>query len=197
VLLEKKHPQIGLRSHIFNNILNIFVGSNESEENDRKAAERARIRIQSLVPKLYRDFHDLVSSVQPTMKCDRAKERPVFKRRAFDTNIPRCKRGVNKTCVVERFIRESIIPRLEEITTAAEEADSDQLVKTCGLCQKVNTMPDIDLSSSDCRSAGDCLIIFSAEKLATHTLSTNAREWAPLSKLIGAEFSHVTYPGEE
>ena len=54
-----------------------------------------------------------------------------------------------------------------------------------------------ELSSEDCRAAGDCLIALEAKHHGTHALSTNASEWEPLSTLVGFEFVKIEYPEEK
>jgi hypothetical protein len=61
------------------------------------------------------------------------------------------------------------------------------------LFDRVNADAEVDLSHSDCRNAGDCLIALEGQATVTHALSTNAREWQVLSDLLGFAFVRVRY----
>ena len=122
------------------------------------------------------------------------KSRP-GKRAAFEVNLPECKRGKNKQCHVEKVIRleaPTLIKSLEPHLAASE-----QLQKAVDVFQDVLRNTQADLSHGECRKAGDCLITLEARERATHALSSNAREWAPLSLVLGFEFVHITYPEEK
>jgi hypothetical protein len=132
--------------------------------------------------------------------CTRAAERPQKKTVSFRPNLPLCVRGKNKTCSVEAFIRdqaEFIVPALRKLQTEDGEDAVNQVSRACDLFEGVLDDPESELSHDDCRRAGDCLIALEAKDHATHALSTNAREWGPLSETLGFEFVHVRYPGEE
>lgn len=196
-LIEKNHPQVSLRSHLFNNIINVFGGSSfdVTPETDRRLAEKARLSLEDAIPRLYNAFKAGVDSVLTVgVACDRAREQPLKKRVAFDTNLPKCRRGKNKSCTIEAFIRESA-PKVSAVLD--QQADeSDQLRKTRSLFNDVIANHQRELSHSECRSAGDALIILQGCEHATHAASTNAREWAPLAAATGVEFLQITYPDE-
>lgn len=197
-LQEKKHPQSRLRAHIFNNLIQVFASSFEvTEDEDRRLAEKARLALEGQIPRLYKWFttESVGSVLSGDIQCSRAKEPPVKKRKAFDTNLPECRRGKNKWCNVEGFIRDVALSYRSQISELM--AESDQLKKTLQVFDKVASDDACDLSHSDCRNAGDCLIAMEARKHATHAVSTNAREWAVLSRIFGYEFVHIEYPAEQ
>lgn len=76
-------------------------------------------------------------------------------------------------------------------------AASEQLEKAVGVFEAVLKNPNKELSHGDCRRAGDCLITLEGKGKATDALSTNAREWRPLSEILGFKFVHITYPEEK
>jgi hypothetical protein len=197
-LLEKKGRQIALRAHIFNNIIQIFGSSFElNEESDRKLAEKTRLLLENVIPRLFRWFaNESVDAVlNERLGCDRATEPPYKKKAAFEVNLPDCKRGRNKTCNVEAVIRldgPRLIRSLEPHLAASE-----QLRKAAELFQAVMDNPSRELSHRDCRNAGDCLIALEAQEKPTHAMSSNAREWAPISAAMGYEFVRVAYPEEQ
>lgn len=198
VLCETIHPQVKLRFHIFNNLICVFGGSFDvTEDEDLRLGERARLLLEPLIPKVYRDVQNLVGSVQRRIKCTRAEEPPRKRTVSFAPNIPLCIRGKNKNCVVESFIRERVLPNLDNLKTIAANLgeQSQQFDRACQVFERVAN-ENAELSHSDCRRAGDCLIAFGAEGLATHVLSTNRREWEPLSGQIGATYHHVEYVEE-
>ena len=109
---------------------------------------------------------------------------------AFD-----CKRGRNKFCTIEKFIRERSESILGDLHGLA--AVSEQFARAAKVFESVNRDQKRELSHSDCRRAGDCLIALEAQNHASHAISTNAREWEPIAKLVGLEFVRVLYPDEE
>jgi len=197
-LLEKQHPQLSLRMHIFNNLLDTFGSSHDlSPEYDAKLAEKARLSLENIIPRLYRWFVDKSVDVliKEPLSCNRAAEAPRKKEAAFDTNLPLCRRGKNKTCTVENFLRQegpALLVPLGRLT-----ADSEQFQKTIQVIEKTMNDPKTDLSHGDCRRAGDTLIALEARGIVTHAISTNAREWRPLSEIMKMHFVHVTYPEEK
>lgn len=196
-LIEKNHRQVSLRAHIFNNIINVFGGSSfeVAPDADRRLAEKARLSLEDAIPRLYKEFRTGVDSVLTVgVSCDRAREQPVKKRVAFDTNLPRCRRGKNKSCTIEAFIRKSA-PKIAAVLDQ-QAGESEQLKKTQSLFNDVIANQQRELSHSECRSAGDALIILQGCEHATHAASTNAREWAPLASATGVKFLQVTYPDE-
>jgi len=198
-LTESTHRQAKLRGHIFTNLVNVFAPSSfeVTEERDRRLAEKARLRLEKVIPRLYRWFTrksvDVV--LKDDIQCTRALEPPQKKGVAFGVNLPKCRRGQNKFCQVEEFIRargSAFVKRLEEALGAMKE-ESDQLRQTCELFKKVLENTALELSVADCRSAGDCLIGLEGCGHATHALSTNAREWGPICGILGCEFVRVDY----
>jgi hypothetical protein len=197
-LLEKKGQQISLRAHIFNNIVQVFATSFDiTEEKDLLLAEKARLLLENIIPQLYDWFAtesvDVV--LNDRIACDRAREPPRKKRAAFEVNLPECKRGKNKHCHVEDVIREDgpeLVKSLEP-----HLATSDQLQTAVTIFRRVLQNPKAELSHGDCRNAGDCLITLEAKGKATHALSSNVREWQPLSATLGFEFIPITYPEEK
>ena len=203
-LLEKKYRQVSLRAHIFNNLLEVYGSStNVTPADDERLGDKARLRLEQLIPRYYDWFvNESVDAVlRHHINCTRAAEKPSRNGRvSFGPTLPNCIRAKNKHCHVERFIREhapAILPDLRQL--APEDADEagDQLSRTCDLFEAVIANPAADLSHSDCRRAGDCLIALEAKDHATHAVSTNAKEWRPLCNLLGIEFIHVTYPNEK
>ncbi len=199
-LLEKNHPQKGLRSHIFNNFINVFAPSSfdVTLEQDQQLAEEARLLLENQIPEVFRWFssHESVDSVlRDKLRCDRALEPPVKKTAAFGTNLPVCRRGVNKTCRVETLIRDDSPKLVNGLGTAILE--SSQLSRAATVFDSVHLDPNRELSVEDCRRAGDCLIALEALGSVTHALSSNAREWAPISKAAGFEFVHTEFPEEK
>jgi hypothetical protein len=57
-LTESTHPQAKLRGHIFTNLINVYAppSFSVSEEYDKRLAEKARLRLERVVPRLYRWF---------------------------------------------------------------------------------------------------------------------------------------------
>lgn len=56
-LLEKQHRQAKLRSHIFNNLINVFGSSLDvAESEDHRLGEKARLRLEQIIPRLYNWF---------------------------------------------------------------------------------------------------------------------------------------------
>ena len=197
-LLEKKGRQISLRAHIFNNLLHVFASSFDiSEETDSRLAEKARLLLENIIPQLYDWFakESVDTVLNDRIACDRANEPPRKKRAAFEINLPECKRGTNKNCHVERVIRQAG-PQLT-ILLEPHITHSDQLRNAVDTFRKVLENTKTELSHGDCRRAGDCLIALEAEGKATHVLSSNAREWKPLSDVLGFEFVQIAFPEEK
>src|SRR5262249_5918747 len=100
-LLEKQGQQISLRAHIFNNIIQVAASSfTVDEESDTRLAEKARLLLENIIPLLYQWFakESVDKVVNERLACDRAIEPPRKKQAAFETNLPKCKRGKNKNC---------------------------------------------------------------------------------------------------
>jgi len=199
VLLEKGHPQTSLRAHIFNNYINVFAPSafQVTKEMDEELAEKARLLLENVIPELFRWFGS-EESVDPILRhklrCDRALEAPVRKSAAFSTNLPNCRRGQNKTCRVEGLIREESPTLIDRLRPSLDE--SEQLQRAFEVFKSVLGDPGRELSVSNCRRAGDCLIAMEGSGSATHALSSNAREWRAISEAVEFEFVHVTFPEE-
>jgi hypothetical protein len=200
-LTEKDHRQSKLRGHIFRNIVRVYASSPfraaEAPEQDERLAEKARLRLEKVIPRLYHWFvHESADDfLEADINCTRAQEVPKKKTVAFGVNLPTCRRNENKFCRIEEFIRENARSLLTPLRAAAGQ--STQLQETCDLFEGVLQHPDQELSHSDCRRAGDCLIALEGKGRATHALSTNASEWRPLSELLGYEFLKVEYPEEK
>lgn len=202
-LIEKMHPQTSLRSHIFNNLIQVFARPGLLEEQNLKLAEKARLQIENIIVPLY----DMIREDPKTeylnktrINCTRAEERPKKKGVAYDVNLPRCVDGKNKGCRVEDFIKEEAQHLLDDLKTACDNdeqgSDTRQLEKTRQIfCDVIER--DRRLSVSDCRSCGDCLIAMEGRKAASHAVSSNAREWKEISSWLELEFLHVTYDGEQ
>lgn len=200
ILLEKDHPQISLRAHIFNNLLNIHSPSSFEimPEKDEELAERARLNLENIIPILFEWFssdESVDSVLRDSLRCDRAKEAPEKKSAAFAATLPECRRGKNKTCRVEDLIREKGPEFVEHLRPRLGE--SAQLERSAEIIESVIRDSAKELSVGDCRRAGDCLIAIEAIDSATHALSTNRRDWEPVSSAAGFEYVHVTYPGEQ
>ena len=198
-LLEKNHPQVKLRMHIFNNMVSVFPRGSAFEtdaKEDRLLAEKARLALENIIPELYQWFADESVDVvlSDRIGCTRAEEAPQKVRVAFETNLPRCRRGVNKNCRVEEAIRDRGNVGRAELAEMA--VASEQLQKTIGLIDHVLANANADLSWQQCRGAGDFLICLEGDGKATHALSTNVREWELLAKLFGMEFVRVDYPDD-
>jgi hypothetical protein len=197
-LLEKKGQQIALRAHIFNNIIQIYGSSFEiTEEEDRRFAEKARLLLENIIPQLYHWFakESVDAVLNERLGCNRANEPPHKKKAAFEVNLPDCKRGKNKTCSVEAVIRSDGPQLLRSLQPHL--AQSEQLQNAAKVFQDVIDNPRRELSHGDCRNAGDCLIALEAKDKSTHALSSNAREWAPISAAMGYEFVQIAYPEEQ
>ena len=199
MLMEKDHRQVSLRAHIFNNYINVFAQSSFdiAPQEDKELAEQARLLLENHIPLLYEWFSSAESAdmvLRDRLKCDRAREAPIKKSVAFDTNLPKCRRGKNKTCRVEQLIREDGQSLIEGLRPFLGE--SEQLSGSVGVFERVIRESTAELSVDDCRRAGDCLIALEGADSATHALSSNQREWKPISHAVGFEFVHVTYPEE-
>jgi len=205
-ILEKNHPQRALRAHIFNNIIKVFAGAFDIDEPaDRKLAVKARLACENAIPQLYRWFRDqscttLLNATR--INCTRAQEEPTKDGLAFPSNLPTCVFGVNRNCCVEEFIRREssrIAGYLESLPeSTAENADQHrQLVRARELFRRVRSDQDLRLSVSDCRSAGDCLIVLEGIGIAHDAMSTNQRDWEGLCNESGLNFIHVQYEDEK
>jgi hypothetical protein len=160
-------------------------------------AEKPRLTLERIIPRLYKWFAEKSadSILKNEIQCTRALEPPRKQRVKFATNLPVCRRGHNKFCKVEDFIREES-PQIQAALRQSGVA-SQQIQNACDLFERVCGDPNADLSHSDCRRAGDCLIALEARRTATHALSTNAGEWIPLSAVFKFQFVRVTYPDEQ
>lgn len=203
-LLEKNHPQVKLRMHIFNNWLAINAGSSFEidEAADMAYAIKARLKLEDTIPWIYQWFKGDSATVflnKAAFGCDRAEEKPTKGTRVFASTLPKCQRGKNKTCCVERIVQNrwpSIRSRLPPLD--ADNPAHAQLVRASSILNEVCGVEQKQLSVDDCRSAGDALLAIEIGSMAiTHSLSTNAREWQVLSDCCGVSFVHVTYAGEE
>lgn len=197
-LVEKQGRQISLRSHIFNNILQVFASSFDiSEERDHQLAEKTRLLLENIIPQLYDWFakESVDTVLNDRLACDRANEPPRKKKAAFETNLPECKRGKNKSCRVESILRDEGPNLVQTLQPNLEE--SEQLQKAASVIHLVVGNENTELSHGDCRRVGDCLIALEAKSKATHALSSNAREWKPLADAFGFEFLDITYPEEK
>ena len=185
--MESNHPQTRLRSHIFNNLIQVFPARSPfeiTETEDLRLGEKARLQLENVIPELYQWFveESVDSLLRDRIDCTRASEPPRKKKTAFEANLPVCRRGKNKSCRVEATIRERATDLIERLRPFFES--SEQLARACGVFEHVLRNPSADLSHSDCRRAGDCLIALEATDHATHGLSTNvARVGAPLAGL--------------
>jgi hypothetical protein len=197
-LLEKDYPQLSLRAHIFNNLLQVFAQSSFeiSEADDRRLAEKARLSLENVIPRLYEWFvHESCGAILTApLHCDRAGEPPTKKTAAFETNLPICRRGKNKTCQVEVILRTQGPKLMERL--GAGLATSDQFQRAAEVIKRAIAEPKCDLSHGDCRRVGDCLIAIEAGDNATHVVSSNAKEWRPLADAMGYTFVHTTFPDE-
>jgi hypothetical protein len=201
-LLESQHRQHKLRAHLFNNLIQVYGSSFDiTPDSDARLAEQARLRLENIIPKLYAWFRQKSAHqvLCDRVNCTRAAEPPTKKVARFDTNLPKCKRGVNKSCSVETALRNEgpgLQSGLELHATPVGDPNPNQFRKTLTVIERVTSDPAADLSHGDCRNAGDVLIGLEAKDKVTHALSTNAREWEVISSLLGFEFIHVTYPTE-
>ena len=203
VLCEKSHPQSKLRQHIFSNIIAVQIGSSfeVSDEEDQKAALTARLKLEDVIPRIYLWFKEKSASVywnKQGFACDRADEPPKRKGAVFEATLPNCVRGKNKTCRVEEVIRRkwpTIQTRFPVLDS--ENREHQQLIKATDLLNAVCSDAKRELSVNDCRNGGDILIAVEVLDVATHSLSTNARDWKVISQSCGFEFVHVRYEGEE
>ena len=196
-MIESNHPQAKLRGHIFNNFLQVWGSAFRplTVEKDREMAERAKLLLEIKIPRVFDAFAKQVDGVlRDRIGCDRSIERPTLRNATFTPNLPKCKRGTNKTCNVETMIRKDgprLIARMNSL-----EFDSEQLQRSFQQFEEVIQMPMFEMSHAQCRNCGDALIMMESGGLATHSLSTNARDWDPLSKAVGIEFVKMEYPKE-
>lgn len=201
-MTEKNWRQVKLRGHIFRNLINIYAPSSfeVSEEDDRRLADKARMRLEQIIPRLYDWFFASVDVVlRNRINCSRAFDRPKKRRVGFGPNLPEC-RAENKDCRVEDYIREHARPFVESLRNVIEgmdEGQAEQLRRSCELFESVLNDPKRELGTNDCRRAGDFLIALEALDYATHALSTNARDWQPLCDILGYQFVRVNYPDED
>ncbi|MCU0703095.1 MAG: hypothetical protein MUF18_03795 [Fimbriiglobus sp.] len=203
-LTESQHPQRALRGHIFNNFLTVSASSRTiSEADDLRLAEKARLSLQEHIRECYDWFTESVDSVlREKLRCDRATERPRLKKTTYDVNLPTCKRGVNMNCHVEPLLRSAtrLKAALERLASQSSPPGqtggetANQFRKSLTLIERVENDTTCDLTSGNCRNAGDLLMFLEAEGMADHAMSTNAREWQPLSELFGFDFVTVQYP---
>jgi len=202
LLLEKSHRQISLRAHIFNNFLAVFAQSSFeiTQEEDELLAEKARLQLENIIPELFRWFsseESVDAILKDKLRCDRAREAPLKRRAAYTTNLPSCHRGQNKTCRVEDLIRAETPELIEKLRSSLGKSDAEsQLQRAVEVFESVIKNPSKELSVDDCRRAGDCLIAIEAAGSVTHALSSNAREWEPISEALDFEFVHITFPEE-
>ena len=202
-LTESRHPQAKLRGHIFRNLIGVFGRSSfeVTEEEDRRLAEKARLRLESIIPRLYKWFRwqSVDAVLHEEIECTRALEPPQKKTVAFAVNLPMCDAGKNKFCRIEEFIRargRPIMDWLAAVVRKMPDGESSQLKRTYDLFQRVIEQPEVLLSREDCRSCGDLLIALEGSSHATHALSTNARDWRPICEMLGMDFVQVDYPAE-
>ena len=193
-LVESLHRQHQLRAHIFNNIISVFGSSLEIDDStDVRLAEKARLTLENQIPRLYTWFRKSVDSIlADAIRCDRAKEPPLRKNAGFSTNLPNCKRGSNRNCNVEDFVRLNLPSTLPQITAVVES--SAQLQRSADQFAELSVDPNKEWSHQNCRNVGDCLIAFEGRHHATHAASTNRAEWEPLSTILGFELVEITYP---
>lgn len=201
---ESNHRQRALRGHIFNNFITIHASSRAiTESDDLRLAEKARLLLQDHISECYDWFAGSVDSVlRDHLGCDRAAEKPRFKKTTYDVNLPTCKRRLNKHCHVENLLRsagrlKADLERLASAQLLPVETDGEQknqFRKSLDLIERVEVDAACDLSSGECRNAGDLLIMLEAQDMADHAMSTNVKEWQPLSELFGFEFVTVQYP---
>jgi hypothetical protein len=200
-LIESTHPQSRLRAHIFNNLVTVFAPSSHdiSEEEDAKLADMSRLKLAADIPRLYDWFKASVDRyLDSAIACTRADERPRFKNVAFEVNLPKCRRGLNKNCKVEELFRRrrQFFDDLKQRIDGRD--DLTQLQGTVEVYERIVADDAIDVSHSDCRKAGDCLqALEGIEEGATHALSTNARDWETVCGTSDMTFVHVTYPEEK
>lgn len=202
-LTESQHPQAKLRRHILANLVNVFAPSSfdVTEEQDRRLADKARLLLEHIIPRLYNWFRErsVDAILHDGVNCTRAMEQPQKQRVAFGVNLPTCDKR-NKSCRVEEFVRERAQQFLERLETFRSSMNSDpsaQLEKTCILFREILENPELQLSHANCRTAGDCLIAMEGCRggsVETHAISTNAREWEVICRTLGCEFVKVTYP---
>jgi len=192
-LVESTHPQHRLRSAIFNNIINVFAPSSfdVNPELNRELAEKACALLDVHIPRFYRWFKNSVDGLLTPIGCDRAQEAPTKKQVAYAANLPICKSGKNKTCCVEAFIQSRSSTVIQKI--AAAPTDSEQLERAIEFIESVNSGAVTDISHKQCRRVGDFLISMEGQGGVTHAMSTNARDWKPLSEANGYEYVPVSY----
>ena len=101
---------------------------------------------------------------------------------------------------MEDFIRTQGAAIIEQLETAIADGGEDvssQLNRSLELFKEVVNDKESELSHSQCRRAGDCLIALEGHEHATHFLSTNAKEWCTLSEILSREFVRVEYAAEK
>lgn len=203
-LTESSHRQARLRGHIFRNLVNVYAGSSfeVTDKDDKRLAEKARLRLEQVIPRLYKWFrYDSVDTIlKDDIHCTRALEPPQKKKAAFGVNLPICRRGENKFCHVEDFVRkyaESILGKLGEFLDYQPPEASPQLRAAQALFRDVMCDPNIELSHNQCRRAGDCLIALEGMEHSTHALSSNAADWEPICRMLSRQFVRVEFPEEK
>lgn len=197
---ESRHRQQPLRMHIIGNILNIVNSIPPHVPNrNSEMAEMAAEQLENYIFWAYKWFKssDHVDSIlDQKINCTRAKEPPVKKTVRFDTNLPVCKRGTNKTCQVEAALRgqeQDIRDAISGFASQPDDPQPNQFRKTLNVLNLVCTNDSADLSHAQCRNAGDCLAALEAQSYATHALSTNNTEWEIVAPMVDMEFVPVIY----
>lgn len=203
-LSESAHRQARLRGHIFNNLINVYAESSfeVTDKDDRRLAEKARLRLERVIPRLYKWFTNVSvdAILKDDIQCTRALDPPQKKRVAFGVNLPRCRRGENKFCHVEDFVRkngEFILGKLGGFLDHHPPEAYPQLRAAEALFRDVMCDPNVELSHNQCRRAGDCLIALEGMEHSTHALSSNAAEWEPICGMLSRQFVRVEFPEEK
>ncbi len=123
-LIEKKHLQVSLRNHIFNNLVRVWGSSFKvGPEEDERLARKARLQLETIIPELYDWFKCESSGVylnSTRINCTRADEPPRKTGKAFDVNLPKCKVGKNRFCCIEDFIRREAQQMLAQLNELGE-----------------------------------------------------------------------------
>lgn len=202
-VIESMHQQSRLRAHVFNNVIRVFSrGVNPTEEADIELAERARLKLEDVIPRFYRWFREESADTylnNQRVRCNRADEAPLKrdKRATFDPLLPHCRHGVNKTCTVETLVRENggqVLERVKELDLDGEA--HGQLVRASAQIENVINNRQMQMDWGHCRRIGDLLIGMEVQGIASHALSTNARDWRVVCHTCGIEFVHLVYESE-
>ncbi len=203
-LTESAHRQARLRGHIVRNLINVYAPSSFtiSEQHDRRLAEKARLALERVIPRLYKWFTDksVDAILKDDVQCTRALEPPRKKKVAFDVNLPICRRRKNKFCHIEEFVRKHGPFILGKLSAYLDQLPSDaapQLRAARALFRDVMSDPNIELSHTQCRRAGDCLIALEGMEHSTHALSSNPAEWEPICTMLSRQFVRVDFPAEK